>query len=176
MLDLARGNNYAALMIADTVMEYHFALAIHVASALVTFGAMFARPIVFAVASRRDPRSLPVLHRIEYTIDRRFIAPGLVVMIGSGSYMAGWMQQWGHFVVQWGLGVVLLSATALGVVMIPQARRAMTVAERDVRKSAVGGVSLSEEYRALTRRMFAVSTVLSLLVLITVLFMTTDYP
>jgi hypothetical protein len=163
-------------MIADTIMEFHVVLAIHVATIVVTFGAMFARPVVFAVARRREPRSLPVLHRIEYTVERRLVGPGLLVVIISGIYMTSWLQHWGEFVVQWGLGVIVLSAAAVGAVMIPSARRAMTVSERDVRASAVDTVRLSGEYRAIARRMAVVSSLLSLLVLVTVLFMSTEYP
>jgi Predicted integral membrane protein (DUF2269) len=163
-------------MIADTVMELHVVLAIHIAAIVVTFGVIFARPIVFAVASKQDPRSLPLLHRIEYTIERRLIGPGLLVVILSGIYMTSWLQHWGQFVVQWGLGVVVLSGAALGVVMIPSARRAMMVAERDVQASAEGAIHLSDEYRAIARPMAAVGLLLGLLVLITVLFMGLEYP
>ncbi len=177
MLDFARDSNYDAAVLAATVTEFHIALAIHVATVIMTFGAIFARPLVFAVASRHDPRSLPVLHRIEYTIERRLVGPGLLLAILSGAYLTDFNDRWGAFYVQWGLGVVVVVAVALGAVMIPTARRARAVAERDVHGAdATGVIDLSEEYRALNRRMSAVGVLLSLLVLTTFLFMGTEYP
>jgi hypothetical protein len=177
MLDLGRGKNYDAAVLADTVMEFHIVLAIHVATIVVTLGAIFARPLVFAMASRHDPRSLPVLHRIEYTIERYLVWPGLLVVVLSGAYLTSFDEHWNAFYVRWGIGVVVLIAVALGVVMIPSARRARSVAERDVREApAVGAVDLSAEYRMLSRRMSIVGAVLSLLILVTLLFMGTEYP
>jgi Predicted integral membrane protein (DUF2269) len=177
MLDLARDSNYDAAVLADTVTDFHVVLAIHVATVIVTFGAIFARPLVFAVASRHDPRSLPVLHRIEYTIERRLVGPGLLVAVLSGAYLTSFDEHWSAFYVQWGLGVIVFFAVALGVVMIPTARRAQAVAERDLQgDGAAGAIDLSEEYRVLNRRIGAVGALLGLLVLVTLLFMGTEYP
>jgi Predicted integral membrane protein (DUF2269) len=177
MLDFARGNNYDAAVLADTVTDFHVVLAIHVATVIVTFGAIFARPLVFAVASRHDPRSLPVLHRIEYTIEQRLVVPGLCIAVLSGAYLTSFDEHWSDFYVQWGLGVIVFVALALGIVMIPTARRAQAVAERDVQgAAAAGAIGFSEEYRALNRRIAALGALLGLLVLVTLLFMGTEYP
>jgi hypothetical protein len=57
-------------------------------------------------------------------------------------------------------------------VMIPTAKRAAAVAARDLAAGGDGAVELSEEYGALVRRVTAVGTLLSAIVLITILFMT----
>jgi hypothetical protein len=57
--------------------------------------------------------------------------------------------------------------------MIPTAKRAEALAERDVAASGQEAIGLSEEYRALTRRLATVGSLLSLLVLVTVYFMAT---
>jgi uncharacterized membrane protein len=164
-------------VLADTVTEFHLVLALHVATVIVTFGAIFARPFVFAVARRHDPRSLPVLHRIEYTIERFLVAPGLIVAVLTGAYLAGFGEHWSAFYVKWGIGVVVLIAVALGVVLLPAARRARTLAERDLRSAGAAGASrLSAEYSALNRRIGAVGALLGVLVLVTFLFMGTERP
>ncbi|HEV3071084.1 MAG TPA: hypothetical protein VGY76_06635 [Solirubrobacteraceae bacterium] len=164
-------------MPAPAVTSFHIALAIHVATIVMTFGAIFARPLVFAVASRQDPRSLPILHRIEYTFERYVMFPGVLVVILSGSYMAAKGSHWDAIYVWWGIGVVALLGVALAVVMIPTARRAEAVAQRDLHSAPTGAVlGLSGEYRALTRRLGVVSSVLGLLLLITMLFMGLEKP
>ena len=48
---------------------YEIVLALHIIAMVVAFGATFIYPVMFAVGARRDPRSLPLLHRVEYTIE-----------------------------------------------------------------------------------------------------------
>jgi hypothetical protein len=138
---------------------------------VVAFGVTFAYPIMFAVGARHDPRGLPLLHRIEYTIERYLINPGLLLVLLAGIYLASKGHFWSDFFVQWGLGAVVVIGALIGSVMLPTAKRAELVAARDVAASSDGEVALSDEYRALVRRLSSVGTLLSLLVLITILFM-----
>ena len=48
---------------------YEVIVAVHVMAVVFAFGVTFAYPIIFAVGARHDPRSLPTLHRVEYTIE-----------------------------------------------------------------------------------------------------------
>ena len=146
---------------------YELVLALHVMAVVVSFGVTFAYPIMFAVGARTDPRSLPLLHRIEYTLTRRLINPGLVVVLGAGIYLASDGHLWSEFFVQWGLAVVVVIGGVLGAVMLPTSKRAEQLAERDL--AAAG--AMSDEYRALTRRLASLGSLLSVLVLVTILIM-----
>lgn len=151
---------------------YEFILAVHIMAVVVAFGVTFAYPIMFAVGARHDPRSLPLLHRIEYTIERYLINPGLLLVLLAGIYLASEEHFWSDFFVQWGLGAVVVIGALIGSVMIPTAKRAEQIAARDVAGTAEGAeVQMSDEYRALVRRLSSVGGLLSLLVLVTVLFM-----
>jgi hypothetical protein len=141
---------------------------------VVAFGVTFAYPIMFAVAARHDPRGLPLLHRIEYSIERMLINPGLALVLLAGIYLASKGHFWSDFFVQWGLGAVVVIGALVGSVMIPTAKRAEQVATRDLAAVTAGSgaeVEMSEEYRALVRRLSSVGTLLSLIVLVTILFM-----
>ena len=83
---------------------YEVVLAVHIMAVVVAFGVTFAYPIMFAVGARRDPRSLPLLHRIEYTIERWLVNPGLRGRARAGIYLASDGHHWSEFFVQWGLG------------------------------------------------------------------------
>jgi hypothetical protein len=156
---------------------YEIVLAVHIMAVVVAFGVTFAYPIMFAVAARHDPRGLPLLHRIEYTIERMLINPGLALVLLAGIYLASKGHFWSDFFVQWGLGAVVVIGALIGAVMIPTAKRAEQVATRDVAAATAGSgaggaeVEMSEEYRALVRRLSSVGTLLSLIVLVTILFM-----
>lgn len=158
-------------MVSASVTAFHAALALHVAAVLVTFGAVLVGPIVLAVAARREPRSLPVLHRIEHTVERMLVFPGLLAVLVTGVYVAQWLNEWSVFFVLWGIGVSALAAVALAAVTIPTAKRAEAVAARDLRASFEGTVAFSEEYRALARRLSTVGSCLGALVLVTILLM-----
>jgi Predicted integral membrane protein (DUF2269) len=153
---------------------YEIVLAVHVMAVVVAFGVTFAYPIMFAVTARHGARSLPLVHRIEYTIERFLINPGLLLVLAAGIFLASDGHHWSEFFVQWGLGAVIVIGAVLGAVMIPTAKRAEQVAERDIAAAAHGGdLEMSAEYQALARRLATVGSLLSVLVLITILFMAT---
>ena len=150
---------------------YEVVLAIHIMAVVAAFGVTFAYPIMFAVGARRDPRSLPILHRIEYTIERLLVNPSLGLLLLAGIYLASKGHYWSQFFVQWGLAAAIVIGALVGSVMIPTAKRAEQVAARDLASSTGADVELSAEYRGLVRRLSTVGTLMSVLVLVTILFM-----
>jgi len=158
--------------LAPATTFYDVVLAVHIMAVVVAFGVTFAYPIMFAVGARHGARSLPLLHRIEYTIERYLINPGLVLVVIAGIYLASDGNHWSEFFVQWGIGAAILIGGAVGAVMIPTAKRAETIADRDVTASGHGDPEMSDEYRGLVKRLSTVGSALSGLVLLTILFMT----
>jgi uncharacterized membrane protein len=150
---------------------YEVVLAIHIMAVVVSFGMAFAYPVMFAVVGRAEPRGLALLHRVEYTTERLLMNPGMVVVLAAGIYLASKEHVWSQFFVQWGLGAVVVLGGTVGAVMIPTAKRAEEAAKRDVAAAGDGEVEMSEEYQALVRRLSLVGGLLSLLVLVTILFM-----
>ena len=150
---------------------------------VIAFGVTFAYPIMFAVAAKHGPRSLPLVHRIEYSIERMLINPGLALVLIAGIYLASKGHYWSDFFVQWGLAAVVIIGALIGSVMIPTAKRAEIAAARDLAAIDAGAagsggapgaeptVEMSEEYRALVRRLSTVGTLLSLIVLATIAIM-----
>jgi uncharacterized membrane protein len=167
----ARVARVIRVLLAPATSLYEVILAVHIMAVVVAFGVTFAFPIIFAVAARHDPRSLPVLHRIEYTIERVLINPGLLLVIVAGAYLASKGHYWSQFFVQWGLAAAIVIGALIGAVMIPTAKRAEVAARRDLAAAGDGQLEMSEEYRGLVRRLMVVGTLLSTLVLLTILFM-----
>jgi uncharacterized membrane protein len=157
-------------VIAPVASAYDVVLAIHIMAVVVAFGVTFAYPLMFVVAARHDPRGTPLLHRIEYTTERWLVNPGLLVVLVAGIYLASEGHHWSEFFVQWGLTAVVVIGALVGAVMMPSAKRAEELAARDL-AAAEGTVATSDEYRAVVRRLTIVGSLLSLLVLITILFM-----
>jgi hypothetical protein len=150
------------------VSAYDVVLAIHIMGVVVAFGVIFAYPIMFALAAKHDRRSLPLIHRIETTVERALVNGGLVVVVGAGIFLATDGKHWSEFFVQWGLGAAIVTGGLVGAVMIPASKHAQQLAERDL---AAGGEDMSEEYRAVKRRLATVGGLLSLLVPATIFMM-----
>jgi hypothetical protein len=151
---------------------YDYILAVHVMAVVIAFGVTFAYPIMFAVGARHSAQSMPLLHRIEYTIERYLINPGLLLVVLAGIYLASKGHHWSEFFVQWGLGAAIAIGGLVGSVMLPTAKRAEQIAARDIGASAnPQEPEMSAEYQALARRLATVGSGLSVLVLVTILFM-----
>jgi hypothetical protein len=157
--------------VAPAAAAYEIVLAVHIMAVVLAFGWTFALPVVYVVAGRHDPRSLPVLHRIEYTIERILVNPALVLVIGAGIFLASDGHHWSEFFVQWGLGVAIVIGGVVGSVLIPTAKRAEQAAKRDLEAAGDGEFQPGAEYQALIRRLNVVGSALSALVLLTILFM-----
>ncbi len=154
---------------------YNVVLAVHIGAVIVGFGVTFAYPILFGVAARSDPRSLPTLHRATAVLNGRLMPAALVIVLLAGLYLAGQSHAFKYFYVQWGIGAVLVIGGVGGAYLGPRDRRLVELSERDVAaaKGEGGGVAMSTEYQQLARQVSTVGGLLSALVLVTVLFMAT---
>jgi uncharacterized membrane protein len=156
---------------APAASAYDFILALHIIAVVVAFGWTFTLPVVYAVAVKVDPRGLPLLHRIEYSIFRLILNPALVVVLGAGIFLASDGHHWKEFFVQWGLAAVVVLGGVVGAVLIPAAKRAEAAARRDLEAHAGGDFEPGEDYRAAVRRLNIVGSAASLLVLVTIVIM-----
>jgi hypothetical protein len=149
---------------------YEVVLAVHIMAVVGSLGVLFAYPIAYAVA-RREPRGLPLVHRIEYTVEFWLVNFGLLLVLAAGIYMASAEHLWSQFFVQWGIGAMVVIGGVVGSVTMPAAKKAEQAAARDVAAAGNGEVVLGDEYRGLARRLSIANTGLALLVLVTILFM-----
>ncbi len=160
-------------MLVPAVTGYDVVLAIHIMAVVIAFGWTFSLPIVYALATKRDPRSLPLLHRIEIVVSRFLVNPALLVIVAAGIYLASDGHLWSQFFVQWGLAAVIVIGGLVGAVLIPASRHAEETVARDLETWAGQGEFVaSAEYLAVTRRLNIVGSLASGLVLLTILFMT----
>ncbi|HWW90526.1 MAG TPA: DUF2269 family protein [Solirubrobacteraceae bacterium] len=158
-------------MLTLAASAYEYVLALHIIAVVVAFGWTFTLPIVYAVGMKADPRSLPVLHRIEYMIARLILNPALVVLLGAGIFLASDGHHWSEFFVQWGLGAAIVIGGVAGAVLIPTSKRAEEAARRDLAGWSGGEFEPGEEYRAAIRLLNVVGSAASLLVLVTIVIM-----
>lgn len=151
---------------------YTFVLFLHIASAVIAFGATFAFPIIDATIRRVDLRALPVWSEAQNQIGTKLITPGAILVLISGIYMA--TDRWSDFGGVWFslAGVIVIVLLGLGHgFFAPTARKMRDQARADLAGGAAERGTMSAEYEALAGRMRAVGILSSLLVLLALLLM-----
>lgn len=151
---------------------YTVVLFLHIASAVIAFGATFAFPIIDVTIRRVDLRALPVWNEAQNQIGFKLITPGAVVVLLSGIYMAS--ARWDEFGGLWFslAGVIVIVLLGLGHgFFAPTARKMRDQAKTDLAAGAAERGTMSAEYEALAARVRIVGIVSSLLVLLALLLM-----
>jgi uncharacterized membrane protein len=160
-------------VLVPAVTGYDVVMAVHIMAVVIAFGWTFSLPIVYTVAAKRDPRSLPVLHRIELLIFRYVLYPSLVVVLLAGIFLASDGHHWKEFFVQWGLAAVVVIGGLVGALLTPASRGAEESVTADLAAwSGEGEFKPGPQYLAFARRLSRVGSIASGLVLLTILFMT----
>ena len=151
---------------------YTLVLFLHIASAVIAFGATFAFPIVDMTIRRVDLRALPVWHEAQNQIGNKLITPGAILILLTGIYMA--VDRWDDFGGAWfsAAGVIVIVLLGLGHgFFAPQSRKMAAQAREDLASGAAERGTMSPEYEAMVPRVRAVGILSSLLVLLALLLM-----
>ena len=156
-------------MFATALRFYDVVVFIHIATVVTAFGVTFVYPLIVPLTARSAPDKLPWLHRMQDEIGKKIITPSAALVLIAGLYLA--LSGDGPFDLKdWWVGFGLLAVLVIlglgGAFFSPRERRLAELAERDL---AAG--ELSEEYQALGVQVARVGAAVSLLVLVTVLFM-----
>ena len=159
-------------MPVTAVLFWQVVLAVHIAAVVITFGVMFAYPVISLFAVQLDPRAMPWYHRMRVLLGQRLISPGLVLVLAAGIYLASDLHQWKLFYVQWGIAIVVIVGGIVGAFLTPRERKLAELAEREVAASGSGTVTWSAEYEALSKRVMMVDSFVLVLILVTVYVMT----
>jgi hypothetical protein len=159
-------------MFVTAVVFSDVILAVHIAAVVLTFGVIFAYPVIYLAAGQLDARAMPWYYRIRVLLGRRLISPGLLLVLAAGIYLAAHLHQWKHFYTQWGVAVVVVIGGIGGAFLTPREKKLAELAERDVAAVGGGAVTWSAEYRALSRLVAIVDALLLVLILATVYVMT----
>jgi len=152
---------------------YTFALFVHIASAVIAFGATFAYPLIETTLQRVDLRALPAWHEAQNQVGHKLITPGALLILISGIYLVStdrWDGIGGFWFGAAGAIVVVLLGLGHGF-FAPNARKRRDQARADLDAGAAESGRMSDAYVALSRRTMPVGILSSLLVLVALLLM-----
>jgi uncharacterized membrane protein len=152
---------------------YDVSVAVHVAAAVIGFGATFSYPVIQITAERRAPRALPFAMAAILAISRFVAVPATLVVGATGIYQLadgpyGLRDAW----LATGLALYVAIMLVAVLYLAPCYRRA----EREARRMLDGvgpddAVALSPAYRAATRSLNLVGPLVAAAVLATVVLM-----
>jgi hypothetical protein len=156
----------------EALTVYTAVLAVHIMFVVISFGVLFAYPLISLFGRRMDPSGLPWFHRMQRQIGRALISPGLFFVIVAGLYLASKDHVFKAFYVQWGIGAAIVLGGLVGGYLGPRQGKLAELAERDLASGPSGeGGTLGKEYTALSLQVDIVGLVACLLVLVTILLM-----
>lgn len=160
-------------VLAPAVMFWQVILTVHILAVVISFGLVFAWPLLAMLQKRLDARAVPALHRVQWTLHMRVSAPGLVVVVAAGIYLASYLHVWSQFFVGWGLAAAIAIGAVGGAYLSPREKKLAEMA--DVELAAGGGgpdVAWSPAYLAVRRQAEFARIVQAAIVVLTILFMT----
>ena len=155
----------------SAVQFYDVVLFVHILAVVLAFGPTFAYGVFLSVAQRTDPRAIPAVGRGIQAWDKiaSFL---LIVILAAGIYLTADRWEFSDFFISWGFLAVIAIGALSGGFFMPQTRKAVELAERDIAASGDGPVQLSAEFEAVNKRLGQVGGAAGLLVVLTIYVMT----
>ncbi len=161
-----------SVQIPGKLSFYNLVIFVHISAALVGFGAIFGYPVFYRTGMSREPRGLPLFHRVQQFIGGRMITGGLAVLLLTGIYLvASGVYEMSDPFVGVGIAIVIVLGALGGLYFSRREGRLQELAERDIAAAGAGEVTLSREYVDLARQVELMTYVGSGLVLVAILFM-----
>ena len=154
------------------VTFYNVVVWLHVSSVVIAFGPTFAFALYIALAQRKYPRAIPMVHEAQVMISRSMVTLGGILIFITGIYLTsqqGW--EFSDFFVIWGLLAVIALLGLTHGFFIPNDQRALRAAKRDVEAAGPGEVELGSEYTEASGRNARMGPIAGLIVIITIYVM-----
>lgn len=155
------------------VAFYDVVVWFHVSAIIIAFGVTFAYPIIVPWFLNQRPRAAPDWFAVMTRIGRYIITPFATIALLTGAYLATDRELWGEVWVNVPLLILIVLLGLAGAFFTPNERRLEELTRRDVDAAGGGQVTWSEEVQALSRRVGAIGSLGSLLVLLAAYFMVT---
>jgi hypothetical protein len=150
------------------ITGYSVGVFIHILAVVLAFGPTFGYGILFSVLPKY-PQATPAMLAGVEKVSKYLVYPGTLVILAAGIYLIAdgpWEGDESWITVGWIAIVALLGLQH--AFFRPQTAKALELAERDAER----GEGPSEEFLAITQRLGTVGPITSLIVVVTIFFMT----
>ena len=159
------------------VTTYDFSVFLHVSAVMIGFGATWAEAVMFPVAAKMSPRHLPYVHRLQLVINKFLAAPAILIVASTGIYQASegsW--DYGDLWVSGTIAILVVVAAILLAYFIPPDRKLLPMIEKEIADLGGGEIQLSQlsaEYIRKGKLEGAIGSLMGVLLIVAIYFMTT---
>jgi hypothetical protein len=153
------------------VQFYDVVVWLHVTAVVLAFGPTFAFGIYIAMTARNHPRSIPAVIEAQNVINRGLVTIGAVVVLLSGLYLAADRWDFSEFFIGWGILAVLVLIGLVHGYFLPNDRRALAAAKRDIDAAGGGQVEFGPEYSRAGMASARMGPIAGLIVIVTIYVM-----
>jgi hypothetical protein len=153
------------------VTFYDVIVWLHVSAVVVAFGPTFAFGIYLAMTGRNHPRSIPAVLEAQNAINRSMVTIGGIVVLLSGLYLAADGDWFDEVFVGFGIVAIIVLLGLVHGYFLPQDRRALSAAKRDIDAAGSGKVEFGAEFNRASAASARVGAIAGLIVIVTIYFM-----
>lgn len=159
-----------------TVTFYSVIVFFHIAAVVIGFGPTFAYGPLHAVAGRDGLRATLGLSRALLSWNQTGLTASMVVVFLTGMYLAAYENFWelSDFFISWGFLAILALFAIVHGFFVPHERKLVAALEEEVAKPGGGeATEMPAAVATLVRPIARVGIATSLLLIVTIYFMTT---
>ena len=140
--------------------SYSVVLSLHIMAVVAAFGLPLAYPLLLPYVRRAHPEALAGVHDAQHRMNRLLTAPGTLLILLFGAYMASKEDLWGEVWVIVPFVILIAIGGIGGALVVPSTKRLSELAP-------AGGAAYDAEYR----RYLRLEVLLGVLVLVAIFFM-----
>jgi len=153
------------------VQFYDVVVWLHISAVVLAFGPTFAFGIYLAMTGRNHPRSIPAVLEAQGVVNRSMVTIGGVVVLLSGLYLALDRELFDEVFVAVGIIAIIVLLGLVHGFFLPNDRRALDAAKRDIEAAGTGEVKFGEEFKRASAASARVGPIAGLIVILTIYFM-----
>lgn len=153
------------------VSFYDVVVWVHISAVVIAFGPTFAFGVYMVLTAKNHPRSIPAVIEAQNAVNLGNVTIGSVIVLISGLYLAAdgdWFEE--VFVVVGIVSILVLLGLVHGF-FLPNDRRALAAAKRDIDAAGDGEVELGEEFNRAAAASARIGPIAGLIVILTIYFM-----
>jgi uncharacterized membrane protein len=159
------------------VTNVEFSIFLHITAVVVGFGATFSESVMFPVAMKMSARNLPFVHRLQLVINQFFAIPAAIVIAATGIYQVDKYDfDYSDFWLQGTITILVILFLVNIFFFIPTDRKLLPIIEQAIADAGDNELKLSDlpdTYQRLGRAEGIVGSIMGILLIAAIYFMTT---
>jgi uncharacterized membrane protein len=160
------------------IENFQYSIFIHVSAVVVGFGVTFSESVMFPVAMKMSARNLPFVHRLQLVLNQFFAIPAAIIIAITGVYQVDKLNlDYGDFWLSATITILVVLFLVNIFFFIPTDRKLLPIIEKAIADAGDKELTLQdlpETYQRLGRAEGIVGSLMGILLIAAIFFMTTQ--